>query len=122
LTSGVVGDGVKYMIINSRTTEVALMDVGMNAVPTKLYLITAKIYRRCFFAPSSRFVPAINGTRANTPAAYTFDGKSGKIPPGPSIVGGKGISSPARIVGTDEIAFRSDADPAVFRHGKVLAD
>ena len=40
--------------------------------------------------PSSRFVPVIIGMRANCPSANNDDGRSGIIPPGPSITGEKG--------------------------------
>lgn len=68
--------------------------------------------------PSSRFVPAIKGRRANCPLASSFDGKSGSTPPGPSIVGSKGTMPGA----SERAASRPWAMSVEFapcRQGKV---
>jgi hypothetical protein len=44
--------------------------------------------------PSSKFVPAINGSFEKVPLLKSLDGKSGIIPPGPSITGVKGNPGP----------------------------
>ena len=50
------------------------------------------------YEPSSKFVPAMKGRRAKCPALMSFEGISGKRPPGPSIVGSNPKNSGASTI------------------------
>jgi hypothetical protein len=64
-----------------------------------LKIVETSIYIICVAAlPSSRFVPAMNGSRANFPSAQSLEGKSGIRPEAPSSVGIQGNNSPALAV------------------------